>query len=152
MDMAKIVQENSMYEDYKGFVLDEVCETIEESEDTPEFLISQYCAFEEPLVYQFIVKEMQDNVAYVQLCPIDFDQWEIGYQIVKRFTGNGSATEALKAFLPVIIKTAGLSEVYGICLAENKASIEVMRKCGFEKLYSRIGKYQEIDSEIFTAV
>ena len=37
--------------------------------------------------------------------------------------------------MPVIAKEAGLTEIYGICLAENKASRAVMDKCGFKNIY-----------------
>lgn len=148
MDMASAVQENSVDEDNRRFVPDEVWDTVEEAEETLEFLISQYGAFEGPLVYPVILKDTQDNVGYVQLCPIEDNCWEIGYHIAKKYTGNGYASEAVEAFLPVISKAAGISEVYGICLAENAASLAVMRKCGFENLYSGIGEYQGVDREI----
>ena len=61
MDMAQIVQENSMDEDNKRFVPDEVWESVEEVEETLEFLISQYGSFEGPLVYPIIVKENNDK-------------------------------------------------------------------------------------------
>ena len=151
-DMAPAVQENSVDEDNRKFVPDEVWDTVEEAAETLEFLISQYGAFEGPLVYPVIVKNTQENVGYVQLCPIDDGQWEIGYHIGKRYTGKGYATEALKAFLPVITAAAGIYEVYGICLADNKASLAVMRKCGFEKIFSGIGRYQGADREIVKTV
>ena len=50
MGMAQIVQENSVDEDNKRFVPDEVWKTVEEVEETLEFLISQYGSFEGPLV------------------------------------------------------------------------------------------------------
>lgn len=148
MDMVQTVQENSVDEDNKRFVPDEVWETVEEAEETLEFLISQYGSFDGPLVYPIIVKATQENVGYVQLCPVDDGVWEVGYHVAKKYTGNGYATEAVKAFLPVIAKEAGITEVYGICLAENLASHAVMRKCGFENVYSGMGKYQGEKREI----
>ena len=148
MDMAQAIQENSVDEDNRRFVPDEVWETVEEVEETLEFLISQYGAFEGPLVYPVIVKATKDNVGYVQLCPIEDGQWEIGYHIAKRCTGQGYATEAVKAFLPVISKEAHISEVYGICLAENLASCAVMKKCGFENVFSGTGLYQGEERQI----
>ena len=152
LDMAQVVQENSVDEDNRRFAPDEVWETAEEAGETLEFLISQYGSFDGPLVYPIIVKETGSNIGYVQLCPIDDGKWEIGYHVAKQYTGNGYATEAVKAFLPVIAEQAGLSEVYGICLAENKASLAVMRKCGFENLFAGIGSYQGAEREIFKNV
>ncbi len=147
-DMAQTVQENSVDEDNIRFVPDEVWYTVEEARETLEFLISQYGSFDGPLVYPVIVKATGENVGYVQLCPIDDGQWEVGYHIGKKYTGNGYATEAVKAFLPLMARQAGIKEVYGICLAENRASLAVMRKCGFENVFSGVDKYQGEDRKI----
>ena len=148
LDMAQVVQENSLDEDNKRFVPDEVWETVEEAEETLEFLISQYGSSDGPLVYPIIVKETKDNIGYVQLCPIDNGKWEIGYHIAKKYTGNGYATEAVKAFLPVIARQVNISEIYGVCLAENKASLAVMKKSGFETVFSGIGFYQGTERKL----
>ena len=148
MDMAKIVQANSVDEDNRRFVPDEVWETVEEAEETLEYLISRYGSSEGPFVYPVIAKETRDNVGYVQLCPIGNGKWEIGYHIAKKYTGRGYASEAVKAFLPVISEMVGTSAIYGICLEENKASQAVMCKCGFELIFRGIGKYQGEDREI----
>ena len=141
LDMAQVVQENSMNEDNRRFVPDEVWETVEEAEEVLRLLILQYGSFDGPLVYPIIVKETKDNIGYVQLCPIDGGKWEIGYHIAKKYTGNGYATEAVNAFLPVIAKLAGISEIYGIWLAENTASLAVMKNCDFENVFTGIGLY-----------
>lgn len=148
LDMAQVVQENSVDEDNRRFVPDEVWETAEEAEETLKFLISQYSTVCGPLVYPVIVKETNDNIGYVQLCPIENGNWEIGYHIAKKYTGNGYATEAVKAFLPVIARQVNISEIYGICLAENKASLSVMKKCGFQNIFTGIGLYQGAEREI----
>lgn len=148
MDMAQAVHENSLDEDSRRFVPDEVWETVEEAEETLDFLISQYGAFEGPLVYPVIIGESGDNIGYVQLCPLDDGRWEIGYHIAEKYRGNGYATEAVEAFLPVIAAEAGISEIYGISLAENRASLAVMRKCGFENVFCGTGEYQGVDRKI----
>ncbi len=148
LDMASAVQKNSVDEDNKRFAPDEVWETKEEAEEVLEFLISQYGSFDGPLVYPIIVKETKDNIGYVQLCPIDNGKWEIGYHIANKYTGNGYATEAVKAFLPVIANRGNISEIYGISLTENKASLSVMRKCGFENVFSGTGLYQGVEQKI----
>ena len=148
LDMAQVVKENSVDEDNRRFVPDEVWETVEEAEAVLRFLLSRYGSLDGPLVYPIIVKATKDNIGYVQLCPIDDGKWEIGYHIAKKYTGNGYATEAVNAFLPVIAKRAGISEIYGICLAENTASLAVMRKCGFENVFTGIGLYQGAEQRI----
>lgn len=148
MEMARSVQENSVDEDNRRFVPDEVWETVDEAKEVLAFLISQYGSPDGPLVYPILVKASNDNVGYVQLCPIEDGMWEIGYHIAKKYTGNGYATEAVNAFLPVIAKQAGVSEIFGICLAENKASLAVMKKCGFDTVFTGVGLYQSAEREI----
>lgn len=148
MDMAQTVQENSVDEDNRRFVPDEVWESVEETKETLEFLISQYGSFDGPLVYPILVKASNANVGYVQLCPIEDGKWEIGYHIAKKYTGNGYAAEAVKAFLPVIARQADIGEVYGICVAENLASLAVMKKCGFAPVFTGVGAYQGVQREI----
>ena len=41
-----------------------------------------------------------------------------------------------------------LEKVYGICLSDNLASKRVLEKCGFNKEYEGIDKYQGEDREI----
>jgi RimJ/RimL family protein N-acetyltransferase len=66
----------------------------------------------------------------VEVAPISRG-WEIGYHVGKRYTRNGYATEAVKAFLPLIMEQLGLDEIFGICHADNAASRKVLEKCGF---------------------
>ena len=143
MDMAMDVHKNSLDEDTRRFVPDEVFETLEDAKETIEFLMSQYGSAEGPLVYAMITKDEDKNIGYVQLVPIGEGKWEIGYHVAKAFTGNGYATEAVKAFLPVMAKRIGISEVYGIRLLENVASGRVLEKCGFQTFFTGEGMYHD---------
>ena len=142
MDMAMDVHKNSLDEDTRRFVPDEVF----------EFLISQYGTTEGPLVYALITKDEDKNIGYVQLVPIGEGKWEIGYHVSKEFTGKGYATEAVKAFLPVMAERVGVSEVYGVRLLENIASGRVLEKCGFETFFSGEGAYHDGIYEISKSV
>ena len=146
LSMAKAVHENSLDDDNRKFVPDEVFETETDAGETIGFLMSQYSSADGPLVYPVFTKR-NENIGYVQLVPIE-EGWEIGYHIAKKYTGNGYAAEAVSAFLPFAAEKKSLSEIYGICLKENAASVRVMEKCGFEKLYSGIGEYQGESREI----
>ena len=66
----------------------------------------------------------------------------MGYHVGANYTKKGYATEAVKAFLPVIMPKLGLSQIAGICLADNKASVKVMERCDFIKEFEGIGPYQ----------
>ena len=147
MDMAESVHLNSLDEDNRRFVPDEVFETIQDAAETIEFLMSCYTSMEGPLVYPALLKD-GTNIGYVQAVPLDDGTWEIGYHIGGRYTQQGYATEAVKAFLPVIMPQLGITRIAGICLAENKASVKVMERCGFTKEFKGIGPYQGQDRMI----
>ena len=140
-DMAMDVHKNSLDEDIRRFVPDEVFETPEEAEETVEFLRSQYGTADGPLVYAVLLKDGEKNIGYVQLVPIGERKWEIGYHVAKPYTCKGYATEAVTAFLPVMAEKVGISEVYGIRLLENAASGRVLEKCGFETFFVGEGEY-----------
>ena len=74
------------------------------------------------------------------------------YHIAKQYTGNGYATEAVKAFMPVVAKEVGTNEIHGICLSENVASKHVLKKCGFETVFEGTGDYQGEKREIYKGI
>jgi RimJ/RimL family protein N-acetyltransferase len=141
MDMAEAVHLNSLDEDNRRFVPDEVFETVEEAADTVGFLMGVYETGDGPLVYPALLKD-GTYIGYVQAVPFDDGTWEIGYHIGANYTKRGYATEAVKAFLPEIMPKLGLTSIKGICRAENKASVQVMERCGFIKEYEGLGPYQ----------
>ena len=152
MDMAQAVHENSLDEDNRRFVPDEVFETAEEAREALAFLISQYGGAEGPLAYPVLTKAGGENIGYVQMVPLEDGVWEIGYHIAKGYTGNGYATEAVRAFLPRMAEAIGIGEVHGICLKENVASKHVLKKCGFEPVFEGVGDYQGALREVFRSV
>ncbi|MDD6645594.1 MAG: GNAT family N-acetyltransferase [Oscillospiraceae bacterium] len=147
MSMAESVHKESLDEDNHRFVPDEVFETVEEASETLEFLIDVYEHGNGPLVYPVTLKD-GTYIGYVQAVPFDDGTWEVGYHIGESYTKQGYATEAVTAFLPVIMKQIGITEIKGICLADNKASAKVMERCGFIKLSQGMGNYQGEDREI----
>lgn len=152
-DMAQSVYENSQDDDIRRFVPDEVYDSVEEAREAIEFLISRYDSTDGPFVYPIITNDGGSNIGYVQLCKLEDDEtWEIGYHIAQDFTGKGYATEAVKAFLPAMAKKLNIKEVYGICLAENTASVRVLRKCGFSRIYQGMGNYQGKEAQIIKAI
>lgn len=140
-DMAEAVHLNSLDADNRRFVPDEVFETVEEAADTIDFLMGVYRSGGGPLVYPVVLKD-NTCAGYVQAVPLDDGTWEIGYHIGTRYTGKGYATEAVRAFLPVIMPKLGISRIAGICLAENIASVKVLERCGFVKSFDGTGAYQ----------
>ncbi len=153
-DMAQTVYENSQDADTSRFVPDEVYNSVEEAREAIEFLMSRYESTDGPFVYPVITNNEGKNIGYVQLCKLELDDgaWEIGYHIAKEFTGKGYATEAVKAFLPAMAQKLNLSEIYGICLVENLASVRVLEKCGVTQIYQGPGIYQGKEAQIIKAI
>ena len=146
LSMAEAVHKNSLDEDNRRFVPDEVFETVEDAKETIEFLMGCYETGEGPLVYP-VLKKDGENVGYVQLVPWE-KGYEIGYHIGADYTKQGYATEAVKAFLAYMMNEKKLTKVYGICLSENIASKKVMEKSGFHKEFEGKGEYQGEEREI----
>ena len=146
-DMAQAVHQNSLDGDTRRFLPDEVFETAEDAAETINFLISQYEKSNGPLVYPILLQD-KTNIGYVQAVPTEDGIWEIGYHIGKRFTGKGYATEAVKSFLPIIMKQLGQNKIHGICDAENIASCKVLEKCDFDLEYDGLGLYQGKSTQI----
>jgi len=127
--MVQTLHKNSLDEDNRRFVPDEVFETVEKARETIAVLIDCYGEDDAPLVYPVLLKN-GELIGHVQIVPLD-DEWEVGYHIAKEYTGNGYATEALKAFLPIVMDWLGIERVWGIVDADNASSCAVLEKCGF---------------------
>lgn len=145
-DMCDAFQKNSLDDDNRRFVPDEVFETLEDARRTMEWLIQSYLCDKGPFLYPVLLKD-STNIGYVQACSIE-EGWEVGYHIAKEYTGHGYATESVSAFLPVIMQQLNINRIYGIALEENIASHKVLEKCNFKLDYIGIGKYQGVDKAL----
>jgi len=54
----------------------------------------------------------------------------IGFNIGRKYIGQGYGSEALRALLGYL-RESGLTETYGYCFDSNTPSMHVMEKCGF---------------------
>ena len=148
--MINDVWQNSLDEDNRKYVPDEVFETYEDASEVVHFLMENYKTNVCPLVFAVITKE-GNNIGYVQLVEIP-DGHEIGYHINKSFTGQGYATEAVNLFLEYLKANTELKEVYGIALAINHASRRVLEKTGFKLIFEGIDFYQGKKRKIIKTV
>jgi len=150
-NMAESVHKNSLDEDNRRFVPDEVFETVEEAREAIIFLIERYKSLDGPFVYPILLIS-GENIGYVQAVKIE-EGWEVGYHIAKNYTGKGYATEALKAFVPVIMEKLGIESIWGICRGDNIASQKVLEKCSFvleqKSLENYKGQKQEVYKYLF---
>ncbi len=141
-DMAYAVHRGSLDANTRQFVPDEVFETEEIAAGIIADLTACYAGVEGPFVHPYLADGCY--AGYVQLVPLGDGEWEVGYHTVEAYCGRGYATEAVKAFLPPMMEKLGLTRVYGICVAENTASVRVMKKCGFAPDFTGDGLYQGV--------
>lgn len=135
------VWQNSLDENNRKYVPDEVFETLEEAQEIVDFIIDRYESSDGPFIYAVIRKEDNKNMGYVQLVPIK-EGWEIGYHIAKPYCGNGYATRAAGLFLDYLKDNTDIKQIYGVALFMNKASKRVLEKNGFKLIFEGYDKYQ----------
>ncbi len=145
------IYQNSLDEDNRKYVPDEVFDSLEEASEVVNHIISAYGSEDGPFVYSVIRKKDNINLGYVQLVKLE-EGWEIGYHIAKIFTGNGYATEAVNLFIKYIQNNTNVKQIFGIALAANKASRRVLEKCGFELIYEGDGLYQGSKRKIIKTI
>lgn len=145
--MIESVHLNSLDQDNRMFVPDEVFETLEEAQDTIRFLMQCYEGNTGPFVYPILLGN-NENVGYVQAVPLENNNWEIGYHIAKNYTRNGYAKEAVAAFIPVIMKLLGISNIWGICRGDNIASRKILEKNSFVLQQKAIMDYHGEQHEV----
>ncbi len=139
--MAESVCRNSQDEENRRFVPDEVFETAEAAGAMIRQFSRWYAEGRAPKVYA-VVLPGGENIGHVQAVPFRADDWEIGYHIAEAHTGKGYATEAVRAFLPAIMRRLAITKMCGVCLAENFASRKVLERCGFALEFEGEDDYQ----------
>lgn len=149
--MAHDIWVNSLDENNRRFVPDEVFETLEDATNVVNALIESYQSKDGPFVYAIIRNSDNANLGYVQLVRIE-EGWEIGYHIAKLYTNNGYATEAVNLFLDYLKNNTDVTEIYGVALSSNKASRRVLEKSGFELIYEGQGLYQGSNRKIIKSI
>ena len=79
---------------------------------------------------------LKPNLEFIGWCGLKFlterNEVDIGYRFMKKYWGQGFATESAIATLNYGFKRLNLQRIVGRALPENKASIKVLEKCGME--------------------
>ena len=70
----------------------------------------------------------------------------IGFNVGRKYTKNGYATEMLETLLRDL-EDKNLQETYGYCFSSNTPSIKTMMKCGFKNM-GATGNYHNGNQEI----
>lgn len=148
--MAWAIHQNSMDKDTVRFLPDEVFPTADVAREVIAGLMDCYRGTEGPFVNPVLLKD-GSCIGYVEL-PAVPEGWEIGYHIAKAYTGQGYASEAVRAFLPYIMDKMHLTEVWGICHGGNLASRRVLEKCGFMKIFEGEAMYHGEMNPVYRSV
>ena len=106
-DMAYDVHVNSLDEDNRRFVPDEVFETVDDAKETVEFLIGCYGGNEGPFVHPILLND-DTNIGYVQLVQLDSGAWDKKVMekcgFVHKFEGIGDYQGEKKSIAKYIFK------------------------------------------------
>lgn len=109
-------------------------------EDARNFL-NNYSDFKKYGMGRWAVIEKESNLI-LGWCGIKFspnlNEYDIGYRFFKKYWNNGYATESAKACVEYGFKELNIKEIVGRAIAENTASIRVLRKIGLEFLREQI--------------
>ena len=104
-------------------------------EDVKTWFAKQSAEWEALNLFIFGVWEKLTGT-YVGECYLANPDWEVprievGYFLVREFTGNGYATESAKATIRYAFEQMKVLRIDLRCAADNAASIRVAKRCGF---------------------
>jgi len=68
----------------------------------------------------------------------DTNEVDLGYRFMKKFWGNGYATEAALACIKYGFAILNLQQIVGRALPANLGSVKVLEKCGMEFLHEEV--------------
>jgi len=78
-----------------------------------------------------VLKETKEFIGWCGLKYNEEEEIDIGFRFFKKYWGNGYATESAMASIHFAINTLKLKRIVGRAAHENKASIAVLEKVGF---------------------
>jgi RimJ/RimL family protein N-acetyltransferase len=82
---------------------------------------------------------LKDTNEFIGWCGLKYiqekDEVDLGYRFMQKYWGNGYATEAAKATINYGFKILNLPSIIAKAHVENKASLQVIEKCGMEFLH-----------------
>lgn len=133
----------SIEESMKKGIPNQVYESMEESREVVEFLMSQYDTLpsekEALYVLGIEVKETEELIGHVGLSTYP-DGIEIGYAIEEKEQGKGYGTEAVAGISEWATKDLKIQKIYGSVIEENFVSCKLVEKVGYEYLKTEAGR------------
>jgi len=85
---------------------------------------------------------LKSNLEFIGWCGLKYlsetNDVDLGYRFMKKFWGNGFATEAALACIEYGFVKLSLQQIFGRALPGNLPSIKVLEKCGMKYLHEEI--------------
>ena len=85
---------------------------------------------------------LRSNLEFMGWCGLKYlsetNEVDLGYRFMKKFWGNGYATEAALACIEYGFTRLNLRQIVGRALPGNLASIKVLEKCGMKYLHEEV--------------
>jgi [ribosomal protein S5]-alanine N-acetyltransferase len=85
---------------------------------------------------------LRSNLEFIGWCGLKYlpetNEVDLGYRFMKKFWGNGYATEAALACIEYGFARSNLHHIVGRALPGNLASIKVLEKCGMKYLHEEV--------------
>ena len=85
---------------------------------------------------------LRSNLGFIGWCGLKYlsetNEVDLGYRFMKKFWGNGYATEAALACIEYGFGKLDLRQIVGRALPGNLASIKVLEKCGMKYLHEEV--------------
>lgn len=120
-------------------------------EEAKEFVLFELGNIEADNWYRWMIED-KSTAELIGTCMIFYndeeENWDISYNLGKRYWGHGYITEAMKAVMQYAENVIGVRECIAVHAIENPASGNVMKKLGF--VYEKDVPYDCNGGEIHT--
>ena len=129
-DDAPLIYELNLDPDVIRYTLDPMVDLAHAKKILDEVILPQYKLYG----HGRWAVHLKSDLTFIGWCGLKYlaerNEVDIGYRFMKKFWGQGYATEAAIATLQYGQDKLGLKRIVGRALPANKASIKVLEKCG----------------------
>lgn len=138
---AACLYENHREDEVKKWIPNECYRDLAEAEGAIRFFRDSVMNRHLPYVLAVEWKESGALIGDIGINAVEGkpDEVEIGYTICKAFSGQGCATEAVKAMCCFCKESLGAQVLFGRVLRGNDASVRVLEKNGFAFIREEFG-------------
>jgi RimJ/RimL family protein N-acetyltransferase len=137
-DDAYLLYELNLDPDVIRYTLDPIVDVAQAGKILRETIIPQYKLYNHGR-WAVYIKEGNGFIGWCGLKYLDEqNEVDLGYRFMKKYWGQGYATESSKATLDYGFYTLKLERIVGRALPGNIASIKVLEKCGMNYIGQQI--------------